>query len=102
MAKKKHVTPKHLDHLFERKIVTRENYKEFWDGYWGESGPRRRRYVLDFQKALEAGPIEVEEPPKHAGVGRLLFKKKRKSIKRSKAAKKGWITRRRNARRRKK
>lgn len=49
MPKKKHKTPEKLDYLFERKVITKANYKEFWEGYWGESRTRdRERYVNNF------------------------------------------------------
>lgn len=54
MAKKKHKTPPDLDYLFERKIVTKTNYIDFWEGYWGESKTRdKKRYVDKFVSDLQ-------------------------------------------------
>jgi hypothetical protein len=54
MAKKKHKTPEKLDYLFERRLVTKATYKEFWSGYWGESGSRNRsRFVDNFVSELQ-------------------------------------------------
>ena len=89
--RKKHKTPKHLDRLFERKVITRGMYGDFWGGYW-ES--RNRSYYTDrFLK-------EVAELP---DIPYYVSKKTRKisfrtKAQRSAAAKKGWITRRKNAR----
>jgi transcription initiation factor TFIIIB Brf1 subunit/transcription initiation factor TFIIB len=47
MAKSKHKTPKHLDHLFERKVVTKQNYADFWEGYWGNKRSRDRDLYVD-------------------------------------------------------
>ena len=54
MRRKKHNTPKHLDALFERQVIPKSYYREFWNGYWGESGTRARdRYKDDFVSKLQ-------------------------------------------------
>ncbi len=57
MTKKKHVTPRHLDHLFERKVIKKSEYRDFWEGYWGTSRERERmryadRFVSNLQREL--------------------------------------------------
>jgi hypothetical protein len=54
MAKKKHKTPSRLDYLFERKLITKSQYREFWEGYWGETRQRSKdnfvdQFILDLQ-----------------------------------------------------
>lgn len=54
MARKKHKTPKGLDYLFERKVITKSQYEDFWDGYWGKKRSRdREQYVNNFISDLQ-------------------------------------------------
>jgi hypothetical protein len=50
VARKKHETPEHLDHLFHRATISRSMYAEFWEGYWRNKELRRseQRFVDDF------------------------------------------------------
>lgn len=69
MSKKKHKTPKKLDYLFERHVVTKSNYKEFWEGYWGERTQRdRNRYVDRFASELIEEQVEKGKPGKSGTV----------------------------------
>jgi hypothetical protein len=57
MARKRHKTPKHLDHLFERKVIRKSQYEDFWEGYWKNSRERDKirytdNYVSDLQREL--------------------------------------------------
>ena len=54
MAKKKHKTPAHLDYLFERQIITKKMYEDFWEGYWDNKKSRdKERYVNHFVSDLQ-------------------------------------------------
>lgn len=65
MAKKKHKTPKGLDYLFERHVINKKQYADFWDGYWGEHGKRNRnRYVDRFVSDIQ---IEIPFPKRRSG-----------------------------------
>lgn len=69
MAKKKHVTPKHLDYLFERKVIKKEQYKDFWSGYWDNRRKREReRYVDNF-----VSDLQMELPMKKRGSGSVTI-----------------------------
>ena len=45
-----HETPKELDYLFDREIISPEDYEDFWESYWGGL------------KAKEKEIIEVKVP----------------------------------------
>jgi hypothetical protein len=85
--KRKHGTPKKLDKLFSREVISKSQYGEFWQGYWDSRN--RNSYVNRFLKDLEPEG-EVEPPPR---------RKKRSKASYRKSALKGWVTRRRNKRR---
>jgi hypothetical protein len=54
VAKKKHKTPKHLDHLFERKVIKKSQYEDFWEGYWNNKRERdKTRYTDRFVSELQ-------------------------------------------------
>lgn len=54
MARKKHKTPKRLDYLFDRKVIGKKQYRDFWDGYWKEERSRdREKYVNTFVSDLQ-------------------------------------------------
>lgn len=46
-----------MDHLFERKVIKKYQYEDFWEGYWNEKRDRDRirytdRFVSDLQMEL--------------------------------------------------
>lgn len=54
MTRKKHKTPEKLDYLFERRLISKKQYSDFWEGYWGEHGARERnRFVDNFVSELQ-------------------------------------------------
>lgn len=63
MARKKHKTPERLDYLFERRLISKKQYADFWGGYWEEHGSRNRnRFVDNFVSELQ-----VESSIKRSG-----------------------------------
>lgn len=47
MARKKHKTPEKLDYLFERRLITKSQYAEFWGGYWEEKRQHDKDKFID-------------------------------------------------------
>lgn len=65
MARKKHRTPEKLDYLFERRVISKSQYADFWEGYWNERGKRdRNRFVDNFVSELQ---IELPTGKKKSG-----------------------------------
>lgn len=71
MGKKKRSTPEHLDYLFERELISRSLYVDFWVGYWDNKSRRHseRKYVDSF-----VSRNQLELPfNKRAKVGSITF-----------------------------
>jgi hypothetical protein len=69
MVKKKHKTPAHLDYLFERKVIKKAQYEDFWEGYWDNKRSRdKARYVDNFVSELQ-----MELPMKKRGSGTVTI-----------------------------
>lgn len=66
------MTPKELDHLFERRIITKGDYEEFWSGYWKHRGHKQHyvdRYVNEMAEQNIRGSLPV---PKVGTVTEIL------------------------------
>lgn len=74
MAKKgKKGTPPDMDYLFERHVISEDDYAEFWEGYWENKRKRdRQRYIDRF-----VGEVQLELPmAKRAASGSITFSRK--------------------------
>jgi hypothetical protein len=84
MVKKKHKTPDHLDYMFQRNVIYKSQYADFWEGYWDAVNNRRseQRYIdsyvsrnqleIPFKKRSRSGTITfsraaAEEQAKNIG-----------------------------------
>lgn len=56
MPKKKHDTPEHLDHLFERDIITEDMYRDFWVEWWQSSSSEQNEMIQFYTGEEENEP----------------------------------------------
>lgn len=60
MARKRHKTPKRLDKFFQRAVVDREDYQDFWSRWWSANESERKEIIEELTE--EKTEQELHEP----------------------------------------